>query len=76
MKIEFISKFRIIAIILIIEHLSYLLGFVAGLLCGVIGVFNMRVGACAVRVLNKDMEIVLAVHKDLVLYYTTFLKIL
>ena len=36
----------------------------------------MRVGACAVGVLDEDVQVVLAVHQDLVLDHSAFLEVL
>lgn len=55
---------------------SDLLCLVAGLSVRIIGVLNVSMGAGATGVLDEDVEIVLAVHQDLVLNYPALLQVL
>ena len=55
---------------------SDLLRLVAGLPGRVVGVFYVCVGARAAGVLDEDVQVVLAVHQDLVLNYPSLLQVL
>lgn len=58
------------------DGISDLLCLVAGLLGGVVRVFNVRVCAGSIRVLDEDVQVILPIHQNLIFYHSSFLQIL
>lgn len=58
------------------KEISDLLGFVTSLLRRIIRVFYVRMSTCSIGMLNKNVKIVLAIDKNLILYHSTLLQIL
>ena len=55
---------------------SDLLGFIVGFFGWIIGILYVRMSACSVRMLDENMKIVFAIHKDLIFNNSSFLKVL